>query len=466
MGGIFGVVAQYDCVKDVFFGTDYHSHLGTSRAGMAFWAGNGFLRSIHNIENAQFRTKFEGELSRMKGNMGIGCISDYEPQPLTVRSHLGNYAITTVGRINNIDAIVDKFFEQGNTHFLEMSEGRINPTELVTALIDQESSFEDGICRVQETIDGSCTMLILTPKGIYAARDRFGRTPLVIGEKEGALCASTEACVFPNLGYEMKYELGPAEIVHITPDGMERIKEPEDKMKICAFLWVYFGYPASSYEGTNVEVMRYRSGAALARRDDVDVDMVAAVPDTGIAHAIGYANESKIPYGRPFVKYTPTWPRSFMPREQAIRDLVARMKLIPIYDLTKGKRILFCEDSIVRGTQLREPIELLYASGAKEVHVRVACPPLLYSCKYLNFSRSRSETDLITRRVIGELEGSNNASLEEYADPSTEKHCCMVDKIRELLNLTSLKYQNMDDMLEAIGIPKEKICTYCWNGRD
>jgi amidophosphoribosyltransferase len=466
MGGVFGVASKNDCVRDVFFGTDYHSHLGTSRAGMAFWSGNGFERSIHNIENAPFRTKFEVDLPKMSGNIGIGCISDYEPQPLTVRSHLGNYAITTVGRINNIDEIVDRFFQNSSTHFLEMSGGRINPTELVAALIDNESSFKEGIRKVQETIDGSCTMLILTPEGIYAVRDRYGRTPLLIGEKEGALCASTEGCVFPNLGYKMKYELGPGEAVFITHDSMEKVMEPGDEMRICAFMWVYFGYPASSYEGKNVEVMRYRSGAALARKDNVDVDMVAGVPDSGLAHAIGYANESKIPYGRPFVKYTPTWPRSFMPQNQEMRDLVARMKLIPVHDLIRGKRMLFCEDSIVRGTQLNEPVELLYASGAREVHVRVACPPLLYSCEYLNFSRSRSEMDLITRRVIKELEGADNVPLEEYSDPSTAKHCCMVDKIREILGLTSLKYQELDDMLEAIGLPKDKICTYCWNGRE
>jgi amidophosphoribosyltransferase len=402
----------------------------------------------------------------MFGNMGIGCISDTEPQPLTVHSHLGHYAITTVGRINNMEEIVKEFLTKNNTHFLEMSQGRINPTELTAALVDQGKSFKDGIKIAQEAIEGSCTMLILTPDGMYAARDRLGRTPLIIGEKEGACCASFESCALPNLGYSVKYELGPGEITFITREGMEKISPPGEEMKICAFLWVYYGYPSSSYEGLNIESMRYASGAVLARNDDVDVDVVAGVPDSGVAHAIGYANESKKPFGRPFVKYTPTWPRSFMPQDQEVRNLVARMKLIPVYDLINGKKLLFCEDSIVRGTQLRETVELLYECGASEVHLRVACPPLVYGCKYLNFSRSRSELDLAARQAIKEFEGHEADSFDKYTDHTCEKYYCMIEWIRKKLNLTTLKYQALDDMLEAIGLPREKICTYCWNGRE
>ena len=464
MGGLFGVVSKEDCVLDLFYGTDYHSHLGTSRGGLAVLNGKGFTRSIHSIENAQFRSKFEGDIKEMSGNMGIGCISDTEAQPLIIRSHLGNYAITTVGRVNNIQLLVNRVFDKRPAHFLEMSGGEINPTELVSTLIDQETTFEDGIRRAQEAIDGSCSMLILTADGLYAARDRFGRTPLIVGEKDGAYCVSLETCAFPNMGYRFKYELGPGEVVLLTPEGVEQKVPPGDTLRICAFLWVYYGYPASSYEGTNVEVMRYRSGAALARNDDVKVDMVAGVPDSGIAHAIGYSNEAHIPYTRPFVKYTPTWPRSFMPQNQDVRNLVARMKLIPIGELIQGKRLLFCEDSIVRGTQLRETVQLLYDCGAKDVHVRPACPPLIYGCKFLNFSRSRSDLDLAGRRAIRELEGSDGVHLEEYADPTSEKHRAMVDCIRHRLNLTTLRYQTIPDMLGAIGLPKEKVCTYCWDG--
>jgi amidophosphoribosyltransferase len=466
VGGLFGVASKNDCVTDLFFGTDYHSHLGTSRGGMTVWNGNGFTRSIHNIENTQFRTKFENDLPGMSGNIGVGCISDNEAQPLSIFSHHGNYAITTVGRINNINELVNKTFERHYLHFSEMSKGEINPTEVVAALIDQECTIKEGIRRSQEEIEGSCTMLILTSKGIYAARDFYGRTPLIVGEKEGALCVASESCAFPNLGYKIKYELAPGEIVFLSPDGMEKITPPSDKMKICAFLWVYYGYPSSSYEGMNVEIMRYRNGAALARRDSLDIDLVAGVPDSGVAHAIGYSNEARIPFGRPFIKYTPTWARSFMPQDQEIRNLVAKMKLIPIPELVQGKSVLFCDDSIVRGTQLRETAELLYNCNAKEVHMRSACPPLLYGCKYLNFSRSRTELDLATRRAIVELEGSEPASFDEYTDSSTEKHSCMVDCIRKRLNLTTLKYQRLDDMIDAIGLPKDKVCTYCWNGKE
>ncbi|MHB8961829.1 MAG: amidophosphoribosyltransferase [Saccharofermentanales bacterium] len=467
MGGLFGVVSKENCIMDLYFGTDYHSHLGTSRGGMAVWKGDGFSKVIHNIETVQFRAKFEEDLSGMEGNMGIGCISDTEPQPLTVYSHLGHYAITTVGRINNIQELVDKSLsKKKNAHFLEMGNGVINPTELVSSIIDEEESFKEGIRKAQNVIDGSCTMLILNSEGIYAARDRFGRTPLIVGEKEGAYCVAFETCAFPNLGYTTLYELGPGEIVLLTPEGIRKISPPNDKMKICAFLWIYYGYPSSTYEGVNVEVMRYRNGAALARKDDVAIDLVAGIPDSGVAHAIGYSNESRVPYGRPFIKYTPTWARSFMPQDQNIRNLVARMKLIPINALVEGKRILFCDDSIVRGTQLRETTELLYAYNAKEVHIRPACPPLLYGCRYLNFSRSKSEQDLITRQAILELEGDKPGILDDYSEPDTEKYNCMVDCIKKRLNFTSLKYQNLYDMLDAIGLPREHVCTYCWTGKE
>lgn len=466
MGGLFGVVSQSSCVMDLFFGTDYHSHLGTSRGGMAVWTGNGFARSIHNIQNIQFRAKFEEDLAGLDGRMGIGCISDTEAQPLTVYSHLGHYAITTVGRINNIQELAKKSLAKKYTHFLEMSGGDINPTEVAASLIDEGETFKEGIQKAQEAIEGSCSMLILTPAGIYAARDRFGRTPLVVGEKDGAYCVSFESCAFPNLGYQLKYELGPGEVILLTPEGIEKISPPREKMKICAFLWVYYGYPSSSYEGMNVEVMRYRNGAALARNDDVKVDLVAGIPDSGIAHAIGYSNESRVPFGRPFIKYTPTWSRSFMPQDQGIRNLVAKMKLIPINELVANKRLLFLDDSIVRGTQMRETTELLYNCAAKEVHIRPACPPLVFGCKYLNFSRSNSELDLIARQAIRELEGSEPASLDEYCDPRTEKYDCMVDWIRKRLNFTTLKYQSLYDMLDAIDLPGDKVCTYCWNGKE
>ena len=466
MGGLFGVASKGNCVMDLYFGTDYHSHLGTSRGGMAVWTGNSFVRSIHNIENIQFRAKFENDLSGLEGNMGIGCISDTEAQPLLVYSHLGHYAITTVGRINNIQDLANKSLAKKNTHFLEMSKGVINPTEVVSSLIDEGESFKDGIQKAQEAIDGSCTMLILTSEGIYAARDRFGRTPLVVGEKEGAYCVSFESCAFPNMGYQMKYELGPGEIILLTPEGVEKISPPREKMKICAFLWVYYGYPSSSYEGMNVEVMRYRNGAALACNDDVEVDLIAGIPDSGIAHAIGYSNESRVPYGRPFIKYTPTWARSFMPQDQNIRNLVARMKLIPITELVAEKRILFCDDSIVRGTQMRETTELLYNCNAKEVHIRSVCPPLVFGCKYLNFSRSNSEMDLVARRAIRDLEGNEPASLDEYCEPDSEKYSCMIAWIRKRLNFTTLKYQSLYDMLDAIGLPWDNVCTYCWNGKE
>jgi amidophosphoribosyltransferase len=464
MGGLYGVVSKEDCVPDLFYGTDYHSHLGTRRGGMAVWNSKSFTRSIHNIENAQFRSRFEGDVQKMSGAMGIGCISDTDSQPLIVRSHLGDYAISTVGRINNSRQLADESLHDRAVHFTEMSGGEVSPTEMVAMLVTQGATFEDGIRLAQEAIDGSCTLLLLTPDGLYAARDRLGRTPLAIGERDGACCVTMETCAFPNLGYRFERQLGPGEIVLLTPDGIEQRVPPGETLRICAFLWVYYGYPSSSYEGINVEVMRYRSGAALARSDNVEVDMVAGIPDSGIAHAIGYANEAKIPYSRPFVKYTPTWPRSFMPQEQDIRDLVARMKLIPISELIQGKRLLFCEDSIVRGTQLQETIQLLYDYGAKEVHMRPACPPLIYGCRFLNFSRSRSDLDLAGRRAIRELEGREDASLAGYANPASDEYQAMVDRIRNRLHLTTLQYQTLPDMVDAIGLPKERICTYCWDG--
>ncbi|MFX4262453.1 amidophosphoribosyltransferase [Pelotomaculum propionicicum] len=467
MGGLFGVVSKEDCVTDVYFGTDYHSHLGTSRGGMAIWGGSSFNRSIHNIENTPFRAKFDAELSNIKGTMGIGCISDTEPQPLTVRSHLGQYAITTVGKINNLDQIAAKEFStQKSIHFMETSKGSINPTELVSVIIDHENSFKEGLLKAQELIEGSCSVLLLTPRGIYASRDKLGRTPLIIGEKEGSYCVSSESCTFANLGYSFSYELGPGEIILLTPEGIEKIAPPRDKMQICAFLWVYYGYPSSTYEGMNVEVMRNRNGAALAKGDNVKIDMVSGIPDSGVGHAIGYSNQSKVPYGRPFIKYTPTWSRSFMPQNQDIRNLVARMKLMPIPEIVTGKSLLFCDDSIVRGTQLRETVDLLYRCKAREVHIRPACPPLVFGCKFLNFSVSRSEMDLAARQAIIELEGKEPESIAEYCDPSTEQYNCMVDCICKRLNFSTLKYQNIHDMVDAIGIGREKICTYCWNGKE
>lgn len=468
MGGFFSVASKEDCLFDLFFGTDYHSHLGTRRGGMAVYGEKGFDRAIHNIENAPFRTKFDKDMQKMKGNLGIGCISDYEPQPLIVRSHHGTYAITTVGKINNIEEVVEEIFTKGNSHFLEMSGGDINPTELTAALINQKENFIEGIHFAQEVIDGSLTILLLTEKGIYAARDKMGRTPVVIGKKENAYCATFESFSFLNLGYEPFKELGPGEIVVMTPEGVKTLLTPGKDMKICTFLWVYYGYPASSYEGISVEEMRYKCGAKMAERDNVTPDIVAGVPDSGIAHAVGYANQSGIPFSRPFIKYTPTWPRSFMPTIQTQRNLIAKMKLLPVHDLIKDKKLLLIDDSIVRGTQLRETTEFLYQSGAKEVHIRPACPPLLYGCKYLNFSRSNSEMDLIARRVIARLENDNVTVevLKEYADPESEKYEKMVEEIRKELNFTSLRFNRLDDMLEAVGIDQCKLCTYCWDGQE
>ncbi len=464
MGGLFGVVSKQDCITDLFYGTDYHSHLGTCRGGMACLHDQGFTRHIHDISNAQFRSKFEEDVKTMRGNSGIGVISDNESQPLIIGSHLGAYAIVTVAAIKNLEQLAREAYRKKTTHFSEMSGGGLNPTELVATLINEEASFEDGIRNAQSRIEGSCSMLVLTRDGIYAARDLLGRTPVVVGRKAGAYAATFETTAFPNLDYEVDRYLGPGEVVLLTPDGVEQRKEPGQKMQICSFLWVYYGFPASSYEGINVEAARYRSGAALARKDKTPIDLVAGIPDSGTGHAIGYANEAKIPYGRPFAKYTPTWPRSFMPQVQEMRDLVARMKLIPIAELIKGRRLLFSDDSIVRGTQLKDTVQRLYDSGALEVHMRPACPPLVYGCKFLNFSRSRSELDLAGRRAIKELEGDADTNVEQYADPHSDKYAAMVDRIRQRLSLTSLQYQELDDLVESIGLPKEKLCTYCWDG--
>ncbi|OQA24836.1 MAG: Amidophosphoribosyltransferase precursor [Verrucomicrobia bacterium ADurb.Bin345] len=466
MGGFFGVVSKQDCVTDLFYGTDYHSHLGTKRGGLAVLNSTGITRFIHDISSTQFRSKFEHDVGRLHGRAGVGVISDYEDQPLIIGSHLGNYAIVTVGVIRNLAELTRKAFSKRTTHFSEMSGTEINPTEMIATLINQEASFEEGIQRAQEAIEGSCSILLLTAKGIYAARDRLGRTPVVIGQKDGAVAATFETCAFPNLGYEVKRYLGPGEIVFCTADGFEVRKQPNARMQICAFLWVYYGYPASCYEGINVEEVRNRCGAVLARSEKAAVDAVAGIPDSGVGHALGYASEAGIPYRRPFVKYTPTWPRSFMPQDQSIRDLVARMKLIPVREIIDGKRLLFCEDSIVRGTQLRDTIQRLFDCGAREVHMRPACPPLLFGCKFLNFSRSRSELDLAGRKAIHEIEGEDGKDLHEYARSDSQKHCAMVELIRKQLGLTSLKYQRIEDLILAIGLPADQVCTYCWTGKE
>ena len=470
MGGFFGVASKHDCVLELFYGVDYHSHLGTRRGGMAVYGKDGFNRAIHNIENSPFRTKFERDVEELEGNLGIGCISDYEPQPLLLQSHLGSFAITTIGKINNQDEILEKAYKDGRSHFLEMSGGQINATELIGSLICRKSSIVEGIQYAQEMVDGSLSLLIMTKDGIYAARDRYGRTPVVIGKKEDAYCVSFENFAYLNLGYNHDRELGPGEVAYITPESVETLVQPGEKMRICSFLWVYYGYPTSSYEGVNVEEMRYHCGSMLAKRDgdSVHPDIVAGVPDSGVAHAIGYSNESGIPYARPFIKYTPTWPRSFMPTNQSQRDLIARMKLIPVQALIENKKLLLIDDSIVRGTQLRETTEFLYRSGAKEVHVRPACPPLVFGCKYLNFSRSKSDMELITRRVIREQEGDNcpEEVLEEYTNPDSCRYAKMIEEIRRIQNFTTLRFHRLDDLLASIGLEPCKVCTYCFSGKE
>ena len=468
MGGIFGVASKSNCTLDLFFGIDYHSHLGTRRGGMAVYGKDGFHRAIHNIENSPFRTKFENDLDELSGNLGIGCISDMDPQPLLIHSHLGSYAITTVGNITNAKELINEAFHTGHIHFMEMSGGKINSTELVAALINQKSSIKEGLLFAQEKIKGSMSVLLLTPDGIYASRDRMGRTPITIGQKQDAFCVSFENFAYLNLGYTHYSELGPGEIDFVTPESVEDISAPRKEMKICSFLWTYYGYPTSSYEGVNVEQMRYNCGRLLAKRDSgVTADSVAGVPDSGTAHAVGYANESGIPFSRPFIKYTPTWPRSFMPQHQDQRNLIAKMKLIPVDCLIRDKRLLLIDDSIVRGTQLGETTDFLYRSGAKEVHVRPACPPITFACPYLNFSRSTSDLDLITRRIIRDREGDHVSQevLADYADPDSQNYKEMVEEIRKQLGFTTLRFHRLDDLIESIGIEPCKLCTYCWNGK-
>ncbi|MBQ9249193.1 MAG: amidophosphoribosyltransferase [Oscillospiraceae bacterium] len=474
MGGFFGAVSRRDVVLDVFFGVDYHSHLGTRNAGMTIWSKeDGFQRQIHSISNSPFRSKFEKDLPDFKGTSGIGCISDSEPQPLMVRSHLGLYAISTVGIINNMDALLETYFAGRGNQFMAMSSGDINSTEFVAALINEKDDLIEGIRHAQDVIDGSMTILLLTSAGeIIAARDRMGRLPVHIGKNEEGYCVSFESFAYHKLGYQNEYELGPREIVKIGVDGYKTLSPAGDKMKICAFLWTYYGYPNSNYEGVNVEVMRYKNGEIMARDEEArgtmpDVDYVAGVPDSGLPHAIGYANRSHKTFARPFVKYTPTWPRSFMPANQDVRDQVAKMKQIPVPELIEGKKLLFVDDSIVRGTQLQGTVDFLYESGAAEVHMRSACPPIMFGCKYLNFSRSTSDMDLITRRIIRELEGKEGEKhLEEYADSSTERHQCMLKAICEKLGFDSLGYQSLSGLLESIDLDPEMICTYCWNGKE
>ena len=470
MSGFFGVASKEDCVLELFYGVDYHSHLGTRRGGMAVHGADGFDRAIHNIENTPFRTKFDKDVGNMKGNIGIGCISDYEPQPLLFSSKIGSFSLAFVGKVNNYEELLEDLYSRSKTHFQEMTNGTVNVTELIAALICEKDSFAEGIRYVQNLVDGSLSMLLMTEEGIYAARDKMGRTPIVVGHKEGAYCLSFESHAYINLGFQDYKELGPGEIIYVTPESVETLVEPGKEMKICSFLWVYYGYPTSAYEGVNVEEMRYHCGSMLAKRDgdSVHPDIVAGVPDSGIAHAIGYANESGVPYARPFIKYTPTWPRSFMPTNQSQRNLIARMKLIPVKALIEDKKLLLIDDSIVRGTQLRETTEFLYRSGAKEVHVRPACPPIMYGCKYLNFSRSRSEMELIARQMIQKREGDNcpQEVLDEYADPCTCKYEQMIEDIRKQQNFTSLRYHRLDDLLASIGIEPCKVCTYCFNGKE
>jgi amidophosphoribosyltransferase len=463
MSGFFGAISKSNCVEDVFYGTDYHSHLGTKRAGMVFIVpGKGFRRSIHSLENAYFRSKFEEEIKEFSGNSGLGVISDTDPQPILFNSHLGRFAIVTVSRLVNLTEIEEYFLDK-KIHFTENFEGNINPTEVVANLICEKDSFVSGIENVYEKIKGSCSILILTENGIIAARDKLGRTPVVVGKKDEAFAVAIESCSFPNIGYELNYFLGPSEIVLIKSDRFEQLRKPADKMQICSFLWVYYGYPPSYYEGINVDECRYRCGAALAKRDNVQADFVCGVPDSGVGHALGYGNEKRIPYKRAYTKYTPTWPRSFMPQNQEERDLVAKMKLIPNRAVIEGKKMVFLDDSIVRGTQLKDNTIDLRKSGAAEVHMRIACPPLLFPCDFLNFSQSRSPLELAGRKAINQMEGEET-NLKEYADPDSEKHRKMVAKVAENLDLDSLMYQRLDDLVSAIGLPKEKLCTHCWDG--
>lgn len=463
MSGFFGSISKKNCVMDVFYGTDYHSHLGTKRAGMAFYSKEkGFQRAIHSLEDGYFRNKFDQDIKGFKGNSGIGVISDHEAQPILVTSHLGRFAVATVCKIQNIDELEESFMQRRRT-FAETSQGSVNPTELVAMLIADCDDFVSGINNVFDKIKGSCSLLILTDDRIIAARDKLGRTPIILGKKEDAHAVTFETSAFPNLDYEIEHYLGPGEIMELTADGYRQLQKPGDKMQVCSFLWVYYGYPPSFYEGINVDDSRYKCGAALARCEKIKADFVAAIPDSGVGHAMGYSNETGIPLKRPYSKYTPTWPRSFMPQNQETRDLVAKMKLIPNKSVLSGKSGVFLDDSIVRGTQLKDNVKHLHAGGIKEIHMRIACPPLIYPCEFLNFSRSRSNLDLATRTAIKQLEGHEDADLHAYSDTTNGKYSAMVEQIRKNLGLTSLKFQNMGDLVAAIGLPKEKLCTHCWD---
>ncbi|NQT77890.1 MAG: amidophosphoribosyltransferase [Bacteroidetes bacterium] len=463
MGGFFGTISKTDCVTDLYYGTDYHSHLGTKKGGMAVINDVGIKRGIHNLENSYFRTKFESELKEFHGKSGIGVISDFEAQPIIIKSHLGEFAIVTVSKIVNLEELTQRALKNHRT-FSEVGPEGTNATELVAMLICEEESIEKGIENVYDRLKGSCSMLILSKEGVYAARDKLGRTTIILGKKEGAFAFASETSSFTNLGFETEHYLGPGEIILATAEAWEQRKKAFDKMQICAFLWVYYGYPSSCYEDINVEDCRYRCGASLAKNDKEEVDFVSGIPDSGIAHAIGYSNEKQIPYKRAYVKYTPTWPRSFMPQNQEVRDLVARMKLIPVKKLIEGQKIAFCDDSIVRGTQFKDNVGILFEYGAKEIHVRPACPTLIFPCDFLNFSRSRSTLDLAGRKAILDLEGAHDKHLDEYATPGTDRYYAMIEKIRERIGVTTLQYQKLNDLVEAIGLPKEKLCTHCWDG--
>ncbi len=463
MGGFFGVAKHENCINELFYGVDYNSHMGTKRAGIATCYNGVFTRSIHNIENAYFRSKFEPDLDDFKGNVGIGVISDTDAQPIIVNCHLGKFAIVTVGRINNIGELEKELLSKGH-HFCEHSYDIINPTEMIAALISEGKDYISGIENVFNRVKGSCSMLLLTEKSIIAARDKYGRTPVIIGNKSGAHAVTSETCSFPNLDYSIAYTMGPGEIVEITADKIIQLKAPGEKMQICAFLWTYYGYPVCEYEGRNVDEMRYVSGLEMGKADSTDVDFVSAIPDSGIGMALGYAQGKGVPYQRGIVKYTPTWPRSFTPSTQERRELVAKMKLITNKSLLKGKRVIFCDDSIVRGTQLRDNVKDMFDAGAKEVHIRISCPPLIYPCKFLNFTSSKSNMELITRRVISEIEGDSDKNLDAYATTGSPEYEAMVEKIRERLNLTSLKFNPIENVVAAIGLPKCKICTHCFDG--
>jgi len=463
MGGFFGTISQTACATDLFYGTDYNSHLGTRRGGMATCNEGIFIRSIHNLENSYFRTRFEAELDKFEGNSGIGIISDTDPQPIFINSHLGKYAIVTVAKVNNLEELEKELLDKG-AHFTELSSGKTNQTELIALLISQGRTFLEGIEIVYEKIKGSCSMLILTEDSLIAARDKWGRTPVLIGKKEGAYAATSEPCSFPNLDFELSYNVGPGEIVKLTADSMTQLRKPNDKMQVCSFLWVYYGYPVSDYEGVNVDAVRYVTGQTMAEKDKVEADYVGAIPDSGIGMGLGYAEGKGIPYRRAIIKYTPTWPRSFTPANQKVRDLVAKMKLIPNRHLLKDKRVIFCDDSIVRGTQLRDNVNILYGYGAKEVHMRLGCPPILYSCPFLGFSASKSSLELIARKIVQELEGDDSKDLDKYTTTGSEQYNNMVELIRKKLNITTLQFNTVEDLIAAIGLPKQCVCTHCYDG--